>query len=102
MASLYSNENFPKRVVEELRRLGHDVLTCYEAGRANQKIPDDKVLQFAISQNRVQEANWFPSSNAPPAEKWKILPKSSHKFLMHLPPPAMSENESSSTDHGSS
>ena len=34
MASLYSNENFPKRVVDELRRLGHDVLTSYEAGRA--------------------------------------------------------------------
>jgi hypothetical protein len=53
MASLYSNENFPKRVVEELRRLGHDVLTSYEAGRANQKIPDDQVLQFAISRNRA-------------------------------------------------
>ncbi len=53
MASLYSNENFPKRVVDELRRLGHDVLTSYEAGRANQKIPDDQVLQFAISQNRA-------------------------------------------------
>lgn len=53
MASLYSNENFPKRVVDELRQLGHDVLTSYEAGRANQKIPDDQVLQFAISQNRA-------------------------------------------------
>jgi hypothetical protein len=53
MASLYSNENFPKRVVEELRRLGHEVLTSYEAGRANQKIPDDQILQFAISQNRA-------------------------------------------------
>ena len=35
MARFYSNENFPKRVVEELRRLGHDVLTSYEAGRAS-------------------------------------------------------------------
>jgi len=47
MASLYSNENFPIRVVEELRRLGHDVLTSHEAGRANQRIPDDQVLAFA-------------------------------------------------------
>jgi hypothetical protein len=53
MASLYSNENFPKRVVEELRRLGHDVLTSYEAGRANQKIPDDQVLAFAMEQDRA-------------------------------------------------
>ena len=27
MARLYSNENFPLPVVEELRQLGHDVLT---------------------------------------------------------------------------
>ena len=53
MASLYANENFPKRVVEELRRLGHDVLTSYEAGRANHKIPDDQVLAYASELNRV-------------------------------------------------
>ncbi len=53
MASLYSNENFPKRVVEELRKLGHDVLTSYEAGRANQKIPDDEVLAFATLEHRA-------------------------------------------------
>jgi hypothetical protein len=53
MASLYSNENFPRRVVEELRRLGNDVLTSYEAGRANQKVPDDQVLAFATGQQRA-------------------------------------------------
>jgi uncharacterized protein with PIN domain len=53
MASLYSNENFPRRVVEELRRLGNDVLTSYEAGQANQKVPDDQVLAFATEQQRV-------------------------------------------------
>lgn len=53
MASPYSNENFPRRVVEELRRLGHDVLTSCEPGRANQKIPDDQVLEYAIAQNRA-------------------------------------------------
>jgi len=53
MASLYSNENFPRRVVEELRRLGHDVLTSYEAGQANQRIPDEQVIAFATQQNRV-------------------------------------------------
>jgi hypothetical protein len=53
MAALYSNENFPRRVVEELRRLGNDVLTSYEAGRANQRIPDDQVLSFATGQQRA-------------------------------------------------
>jgi len=36
MARLYSNENFPLPVVEELRRLGHDVLTIQETGKAEQ------------------------------------------------------------------
>ena len=34
--ALYADENFPLRVVEELRRLGHDVITAYEDGKANQ------------------------------------------------------------------
>lgn len=53
MAMLYSNENFPRRVVEELRVLGHDILTSFEAGRANQKVPDDQVLAFATEQRRA-------------------------------------------------
>lgn len=34
MARFYSNENFPFPAVEELRRLGHDVVTMAEAGHA--------------------------------------------------------------------
>ena len=30
MARLYANENFPLPVVNELRRLGHDVLTTQD------------------------------------------------------------------------
>jgi predicted nuclease of predicted toxin-antitoxin system len=52
MAKLYSNENFYRPVVLILRELGHDVLTSLEAGRANQKIPDEQVLEFAISEER--------------------------------------------------
>ena len=53
MAELYSNENFPLRVVQELRELGHDVLTSYESGRANQRISDQEVLAFGAGQNRA-------------------------------------------------
>ena len=35
MARLYSNENFSKSVVLYLRQPGHDVLTSFEAGKAN-------------------------------------------------------------------
>jgi hypothetical protein len=47
VASLYADENFPLQGVEALRRRGHDVLTALEAGQANQRIPDEAVLQFA-------------------------------------------------------
>lgn len=53
MARLYSNENFPQQAVSELRRLGHDVLTVLEAGRANQAIPDEAVLAFAVDEQRA-------------------------------------------------
>ncbi len=53
MALLYSNENFPQPVVEELRRFGHDVLTVLEAGKADQALSDEAVLTFATSQQRA-------------------------------------------------
>ena len=53
MARFYSNENFPRRAVQALRELGHEVLTSLEAGRANKKIPDDEVLQFAKDEERI-------------------------------------------------
>lgn len=53
MARLYADENIRRSVVENLRLLGHDVLTAFEAGQANQKIPDEEVLQFAILEKRI-------------------------------------------------
>ena len=49
MARLYANENFPLPAVLELRRLGHDVLTVCETGKAGQSVPDEAVLAFAAS-----------------------------------------------------
>ena len=53
MIRFYSNENFPLDLVQELRRLGYDVLTSYEAGQANQSISDEDVLHFAHERERV-------------------------------------------------
>jgi hypothetical protein len=53
VAKLYSNENFPQPVIDELRRLGHDVLTSLEAGNANQGIPDDAVVRYATGEGRA-------------------------------------------------
>jgi hypothetical protein len=53
MARLYADEQFPFEVVEHLRDFGHDVLTVQEAGNANLKIPDDQVLIFASSNERL-------------------------------------------------
>ena len=51
--ALYADENFPLRVVEELRRLGIDVLTAYEDGRANQSLSDQAILARAIELGRA-------------------------------------------------
>ncbi len=53
MTRFYANENFPLPAVEELRRLGHDVLTIADTGKAGQALPDEMVLAFACSENRV-------------------------------------------------
>jgi predicted nuclease of predicted toxin-antitoxin system len=53
MASFYTNENFPLKVVQYLREMGHDVLTSHEAGNANQRIPDEDVLEFATKAGRI-------------------------------------------------
>ncbi|MEG4586865.1 DUF5615 family PIN-like protein [Microcoleus sp. MOSTC5] len=53
MAGLYADEQFPRVVVELLRALGHDVLTVQEASNANQGIPDEDVLAFAVTKERA-------------------------------------------------
>ena len=53
MARLYANENFPFPVVEELRKLGHDVLTIQETGKADRAQSDEEVLVFAHAENRI-------------------------------------------------
>ena len=53
MERLYANENFPLPVVEELRRLGHDVLTTSETGHAGKALPDEAVLALAVNDKRA-------------------------------------------------
>ena len=53
MASFYTNETFPIKVAQYLRQMGHDVLTSHEAGKANQRIPDEEVLAFATQSGRI-------------------------------------------------
>jgi predicted nuclease of predicted toxin-antitoxin system len=52
MIRFYANENLSAVVVKHLRSLGHDVLTSYDAGNANQGIPDDQVLVTATVDER--------------------------------------------------
>lgn len=53
MLKFYSNENFPLEMVDLLRSRDYDILTSYEAGQANQKIPDDEVLMYATNAGRI-------------------------------------------------
>ena len=53
MTRFYSNENFPLPAVDELRKLGHDVLTIQETGNAGQAMPDEEVLAFSNREGRI-------------------------------------------------
>src|SRR5437870_10528159 len=57
MALLFSDENVPFALVQTLCRLGHDVLTALQAGRANQGIPDPDQLAYALSLSRAVLTN---------------------------------------------
>jgi hypothetical protein len=57
VARFYSNENIALQVVLELRRLGHDVLTSLDAGKANAAVPDSDVLAFAVTEKRILLSN---------------------------------------------
>jgi hypothetical protein len=57
MVPLYADENFDARVIRHLRTLGHDILTAYEDGWANQSIPDPDVLARATALGRAILAN---------------------------------------------
>ena len=53
MTRLLADENLPLPVVEELRRLGHSVLTLGDIGKAGQSLPDEVVLQLALDDQRA-------------------------------------------------
>jgi predicted nuclease of predicted toxin-antitoxin system len=53
VAKLYADEHFPRELTQLLRELGHDVLTVQEAGNADQRIPDEEVIAFAIEHQRA-------------------------------------------------
>ena len=53
MARLLSDEDFSLRVVDELRRLGHDVQTVREMGLANQKTADPVLVAIATRDGRA-------------------------------------------------
>lgn len=49
MARFLADENFPYPVTEELRRLGHEVATMADLGKANQSVSDEEVLAIAVA-----------------------------------------------------
>jgi len=66
MANLYADENFPLEVVDYLRSMGHDVITAFSDGRANQGIDDPEVLGRALELGRaIVTLNGCDLSGAP-------------------------------------
>ncbi|HEV3440882.1 MAG TPA: DUF5615 family PIN-like protein [Gemmata sp.] len=57
MAQIYADENVSFKIVDQLRRLGHDALTALEDGKANQNISDAAVLTRSTELNRIVLTN---------------------------------------------
>lgn len=53
MARLLADENFPRPVTEQLRALGHDVVTLEELEKSDQRLADEAVLDLAVEQRRA-------------------------------------------------
>lgn len=53
MARFLADENFPFPVTEELRSLGHDVVTLEDLGKSDQRISDETILELASQQGRA-------------------------------------------------
>lgn len=53
MARPLADENFPLPVTQELRRLGHDVVTLEDLVQADQGLLDEAVLALATDQERA-------------------------------------------------
>jgi hypothetical protein len=53
VASFLADENFPLPVVEESRRLGHDVVTIADVGKTGHSLPDEAILLLATADVRT-------------------------------------------------
>ena len=53
MAPLLADENFPLPVVESLRRIGHDVVTMRDIGKAGESLADQAILLLATADDRA-------------------------------------------------
>jgi hypothetical protein len=53
MARLLADEAFPRPVMIELQRLGHDIIGLEETGRLSRWSLDDEVLRVVISSKRA-------------------------------------------------
>ena len=62
MFALFSDENFDRNVVLELRRLGHDVLTAHEAGRVGsdmRTLSEHRRLETGLSAGAMRAGGAF-------------------------------------------
>jgi len=53
VARLLADENFPLPVTDELRALGHEVVTLEGLGKSDQRLRDEEVLELATEQGRA-------------------------------------------------
>ena len=57
--AIYTDEHVHPDLAPALRRLGYDVVSCHEAGRADQSISDEDQLIYAAQLGRAILSNNF-------------------------------------------
>jgi len=82
--SIFTDEMVSTRLAVVLRERGYDVVSCHEAGRANQRISDTEQLVFAAERGRAiltQNATHFYALDS----AWKVAGRAHAGILVYSP-----------------
>lgn len=82
--SIFTDEMVSTRLAVALRGRGYDIVSCHEAGRANQRISDTEQLAYATERGRAiltQNATHFYALD----EAWKVAGRTHAGILVYSP-----------------
>ncbi len=82
--AIFTDEMVSSRLAMALRQRSYDIISCHEAGRANQRISDTEQLEYATEQGRAiltQNATHFYALDS----AWKAAGHAHAGILVYSP-----------------